>query len=244
MSFTEIYFKNLLNNENDFIQMINEIYDKQHYLIKDQKYFQSFINGLSFIFQATNKNEKIIEDIVNDKLKLNNTFNKTEYLQVASELTVLFYLAFKFSNSFLYEPKLIETSNKNPECQIEFEGLKYNFEVKCADFSEQEKITSIADLQFNIIGRHPEFKTVLEELKQPLREGFIKTHGKIPQIINQKHMGLKMKDFLVLAHSKFPNKDDILNILVVSTDKRIDEWNSFLIGHEGLFTPNSFFDKI
>lgn len=163
-------------------------------------------------------------------------FNEASYLQLACETTVNVSFLRKFPETFTYEDKL--NGKKDVDCSFVIQGIKFNVEVKCADFSERHEIFSNGNkIKLGFWGRHPDHEAVVGEFSQKLSNA-------VEGVVNTPNMDNKMKDYLLSAHGKFLSfrEDSALNILVVCCDTPSDmsSWVGYLYGNEGLFTEQSF----
>ena len=170
------------------------------------KYYHDLQKVIS-IFEKGIEHRDFIH-IVKDKLQLGkSTFNYKQYIQSASEITIVAYFLELFPNSFKYEPKLNVNSNKNVECQITHRGIKYNIEVKTPEYSTQEEQNDSSSIKINSIGRYDDYKEISEDLKPffKLRSENL-YDGK--SAIDSKRMDNNAKDYLIQAQEKFPQKED------------------------------------
>lgn len=189
------------------------------------------INKLS---NFVSKNE--LGKIKQEKLQCStDTFNEFQYLQSAAELTVCSYFAEHYPYTFKYENKI--NPPKDVDCTFEDKGIQFNVEVKCADFTQHQKIAKQDGIHLDAIGRNSDFYELEEQLKKVL------ANKDYPLLLSH-HMDNKLKDFLKLAHEKFiqPSKLDHLNVLIVCCDTPLDmqKWVGYLFGNQGLFTEYSF----
>ncbi|WP_202943689.1 hypothetical protein [Aliivibrio fischeri] len=184
---------------------------------------QSEINALKKKLQLTTKN-----------------FNEPQYLQTACELSVCAYFAEKFSQGFKYEDKV--NPPKDVDCSVYHDYAKYNIEVKCATFSDDEKLKSEDCFRMSAIGRMEEYPDLIEKLSDVFSTS---PSGKPLKVY--KHKDNNLKDFLISAHEKFSDEVycDIVNILWVCCDDPMDmtKWTGYLTGLNGLFTSDSFVDR-
>ena len=96
--------------------------------------------------------------------------------------------------------------------------------------------------------RIPGHEDVINELKNIIVANIEKSeYSEIEEI---PRMDNKLKDYLEHSQKKFPLGADYFNILVVTLDivQDLDEWYSYLLGDNGVFTHNSFinsnYDKV
>ncbi|MFJ4394562.1 hypothetical protein ACIPZG_05595 [Pseudomonas sp. NPDC089395] len=180
---------------------------------------------------------KELRNLRDSKLRPNpQSFSEKHYLQTACELTICGHFAAAYPATFKYEPKL--NPPKDVDCSFSVDGVTYNIEVKCADYTKTEEIDSQDAFKLNFLGRHPDFLTLPEELTQ-----FFNPESSKPLVV-QPNLDNKLKDFLESAHQKFspsPSESE-LNILAVCCDTPQDmqKWLHYLIGHNGLFSDAPF----
>jgi hypothetical protein len=180
-----------------------------------------------------------VEKLKNEKLQVKaNTFRESQYLQFAAELTISVYFARNFTDTFRYEDKV--NPPKDVDCSYIEKGIKFNIEVKCADYTKSKKINCSQGILLDSLGRYGDYY----ELKEKL--GNILSSSETPLLLQQ-NMDNKLKDFLLSSHEKFicPSKNDHLNILIVCCDNAqdIQKWYSYMFEAQGLFTEHSFFDQ-
>ncbi|HDS1693031.1 hypothetical protein [Pseudomonas putida] len=181
---------------------------------------------------------KKLRNLRESKLRPNpQSFSEKQYLQTACELTVCGHFAAAYPDTFKYEPAL--NPPKDVDCSFGVEGVTYNIEVKCADYTKAQAIDGQDAFKISFLGRHPDFLTLRDQLA-PIFE--TPEDGK--PLVVQQNMDNKMKDYLESAHQKFSSTptDDAVNILAVCCDTPQDmqKWYHYLIGAEGLFTQESF----
>lgn len=182
--------------------------------------------------------EKQILTLLNRKLMLGSAAAKeSTYLQAAAELTVCSWFAYVAPTSFLYEPKL--NPPKDVDCAFKYEEMQFNIEVKCADYERQHDITANSDFRMLSLGRLDNFFETFSNI-----EGLFASAEKPARLACAHHMDLKLKDYLLSAHKKFPPQInmDHLNVLIVCVDDQMDmnQWFGYLNGSKGFFTTDSF----
>jgi hypothetical protein len=169
-------------------------------------------------------------------LKLDDV-SEQAYIQAAVELTVCAHFARFFPDAFSYEEKV--NPPKDVDCSFRVGGLKYNIEVKCADFSKKHVVDELEGFKIGALGRLADYDAVVSDLEE-----LFSSDGHV--LSRQRHMDNNLKDFLVSAHQKFSSNtpDSELNVLVVGCDDAMDmqKWHSYLYGSQGLFTLESYFD--
>jgi len=180
--------------------------------------------------------DKELEKIKQQKLQFNTKiFRESQYLQSATELTICSYFANHFPHTFKYENKV--NPPKDVDCSFEYEGMQFNIEVKCADFTRSQKIRSQDGIHLDSIGRLSGYYELENKLNSVLAT-------KDCPIILEQNMDNKLKDSLKLAHEKFSPvpKENHLNILVVSCDtpRDLQKWVGYMLGSQGLFTEHSY----
>ena len=137
-----------------------------------------------------------------------NGFDEAKFLQAACETSVSGSIAIAFPNSFEYEPKISPPSDV--DCAFKHNGFKFNIEVKCPDYSKVHAQKERDVFNIGAFGRMPDY----QDLAIELMEMFGNT-GKPLEV--QPHMDNKLKDYLLSANKKFPQKsnENELNILLV-----------------------------
>lgn len=196
---------------------------------------QEAITGLSKVLSGDE-----VEEILFKKLKVDvESPSGTQFYQYACEVAICAYFARFYNEGFLYEPKL--NPPKDVDCSFLHSGLRFNVEVKCADFSKKHLIDAGVNFQIGSLGRLTDFQDLVEKLTPIMQSG---EQGR--PLVKKVKMDNKMKDYLEGAHAKFSSeeKSDEVNILVVCCDGVSDfnDWIFYLIGQQGLFTEHSFCD--
>lgn len=196
----------------------------------------SAINDLS-----NHLNKREMEDLKKNKLQLfSDSHNEPQYLQAACELVICSYLAKKYKDSFKYELQV--NPPKDVDCSFTDQGMQFNIEIKCADFSKSNLINEEDGYKIGFLGRNPDAESVVNDLAS----AFQSLPGE-KRLIKQQHMDNKLKDYLQSAHRKFAQKprEDHLNVLAICCDTPMDiqKWFGYMYENQGLFTENSFADK-
>ncbi|TGK45970.1 hypothetical protein [Leptospira kanakyensis] len=173
------------------------------------------------------------------KLGLNSNKHTLEsYIQSATETTVVRYFLNNFSENFQYEPSLNFGSNNNIECQILENGNAYNIEVKTPSYYTKEKDGNEKGLNFSTTGR---FRNSIELFNS------FKNIFKPNEFNISKRMDNNLKDFLISANSKFPNKYPLkhLNILVVACGDSEDfqNFDNYIEDVGGFFRHDSYINQ-
>lgn len=201
--------------------------------------FDYYVGAMEAVSKIANFiSEKELDKIRRHKLQIGTTsFNEAQYLQNAAELSVCSYFAEFFGDSFKYEDKV--NPPKDVDCSFKSEGIQFNIEVKCADYSKSHKIDKLSGIHLDSLGRCDDFFSIKDDLggifpqeEHPVRE--------------RQNMDNKLKDFLISAHGKFLSspQSNHLNVLVAccNTQEDIQKFHSYMYQSQGLFTENSFFD--
>ena len=245
----------------DIPNLINES-DDSHVLSKEKKlnsvYYNDFLVLMEKAYHSLKNNKdknKIFGSIIEEKLQIGKSkFNYKQYIQSASEISVLAYFLGLFKESFIYEPRLLLDSNKNVECQFEIIGIEFNIEVKTPEYRIQEEQDETDSIKIGSVGRFDKktYNEVSEELKSffSVRSANL-YEGKMA--LDTKRMDNTAKTFLCEAQNKFPeiSNQKNYNILVICLDDldSIGDWVDYFYHNQGLFTPESFvphekFDKV
>lgn len=178
----------------------------------------------------------LIEKKLQTKTK---SFNESQYIQSACELTLCAYFADLCPETFKYEPKI--NPPKDIDCSFKSDEYDINIEIKCADFTSKKALDNKPKtLKLGSMGRTPGFDDQFRTLEKLIGE------NSDYSLARQKHMDNRLKDYLLSAHEKFDNEnvDSTLNVLAVCCDDAADiqKWFGYMFFHQGLFTQNSFFD--
>ena len=204
---------------------------------KDLKYYKDFVELIE-IFDK-NLSHKQMEDLLDNKLLLNKKFNGPHYLQSVSEIILIYYVLRKYNDKFEYEPKY--NGKKNPECAFSYNDTLINIEVKCPDLTSSINSEKSNTLKVYLPERIPNHNEIVNDIKSIITD----TNKEI-KLEEKKRSDNKLKDYLVSASNKFPNKKEKnFNILVISLDiiSDLDEWYMYIFGQDGVFTNNSFIPK-
>jgi hypothetical protein len=162
-----------------------------------------------------------------------------ENLEAICELTICSFFAKKYPCSFKYEDAV--NPPKNVDCSFVENETKFNVEIKCPDYSKQHIKSNSPGI--NIVALSRSNKKEIFSLERKISESLPSAkYGSSVQLPNDN----KMKDYLLLANSKFIKSDVNLNVLIVCCDNPIDvqRWFFYLHGHQGLFTNSSFHPQI
>ena len=211
---------------------------KQAYLCR-HRYYTDFLNTMK-IFQA-NLTKKEFDNILK-KFQFNKAFDAQKYLQVVSEINVLYYILRFYNNHFKYEPKY--NNGYNPECSFRFQDKTINLEVKCPNMKkriEEEQRNTVKIFSAERISDH---ESIINEVKNIIMPNLKDLEFSGVEEISR--MDNKLKDFLISAQAKFPASDDSnFNILAISLDiiPDLDEWYSYIWGQTGVFTDHTFVEE-
>lgn len=208
------------------------------------RYYSDFIEMMNYF--SDNLSNDDYRSIENKVISVSSSDEQT-YLQCMCELTVLYYVMRNYGNEyFKYEPKY--NGGYNPECAFCYKQKIINIEVKCPNMIKRMEVESHDTLKIFSAERIPEHDDVINELKSIIAVNIEKSEytgiEEIPRMDN------KLKDYLEHSQKKFPLGDDYFNILVITLEivKDLDEWYSYLLGDNGVFTHNSFinsnYDKV
>jgi hypothetical protein len=100
--------------------------------------FKSTIDAYSNFIDSNRKLKKLTDKLF---LKQENLSDQhiNQYIQAALEMTVVRYFAENFPKHFKLEPKLIDGSDNDVECQFKLNNLLFNIEVKATSYIEKSK---------------------------------------------------------------------------------------------------------
>lgn len=172
-----------------------------------------------------------------DKSKLDCEIDMAQYLQFASEVTIVDYIIRNYEG-FKNEPRY--NGKKNPECSFEYGGRTINVEVKCPNMSKRIKQENLGGIKLFASERFPNKDSYTQA------EEIIKSTIKDAQNVHSiNRLDNKLKDYLKSAHEKFPSSSiSYFNILVVALDiiQDMDEWYSYLLGDKGAFTDKTYIE--
>ncbi len=220
------------------------IYDENHILNiaknKNNIYFTEYLRTTKIIKNCIS--EKDFDDLIKNKLQINQNFNENSYLQNAVETTINSYFTEKYPKSFKYEVPSYSTK-ENVDCQVEYKGYIYNIEIKCPNLVKKEN-----DVFYAGFGARTskEGKNMVEEEIQNLAN---QLKGKKEVIFPWEVGGITSKDntlanYLEKTQSKVGLKNDLkmINILVVSlySSFSFSEWIKYLYMDQGLFRENTY----
>jgi hypothetical protein len=202
---------------------------------KEGRYWSDF---LKLIEDYENElNEKEYQSFL-DKSQLDQKIDMTQYLQFASEITVVDYVLRHYCK-FVNEPQY--NSKKNPECSFEYEGRTINIEVKCPNLTkriEQEKSGKISLFAAERFPDKMTYDKSVNFIESNINDGH--SVQKIDRLDN------KLKDYLLSAHEKFPKSSiSNFNVLVIAVDiiQDMDEWYSYLFGDNGVFSNKTYVEE-
>lgn len=205
----------------------------------EHRYYSDFIEMMNYFSNnLSNGYYKSIEK----KVISGSLSDEQTYLQCMCELTVLYYVMRSYGNEhFKYEPKY--NGGYNPECSFDYKQKTINIEVKCPNMIKRMEVENHDTLKIFSAERIPEHGDVINELKNIIAVNIDKSEysgiDEIPRMDN------KLKDYLEHSQKKFPLGDNYFNILVITLEvvQDLDEWYSYLLGDNGVFTQNSFVDS-
>ena len=203
---------------------------------KDNRYWHDFLNVNKHYESVLNKQE--YNSFLN-KSQLNGQISMAQYIQFASEATIIDYIIRNYSG-FKNEPKY--NDKKNPECSFEYADRTINIEVKCPDLSKRIAQEDSEGIKLFSAERFPNkdcYMQIQEFIESNIRDG--------QSIQNIERLDNKLKDYLISAHKKFPISNiQNFNILVVAVDiiQDMDEWYSYLFGENGAFTNKTYITDV
>jgi hypothetical protein len=207
-------------------------------------YFDGF---LRYIFNPLNSELscKEIKAVLTEKLQLGRQFfDEPQFLQGATELTVIAKFHSVPHDHFGYEDAVEKGKKKQPECILKADGFTLNVEAKCPELSnlrislvKQKGTESVA---LDTFGRIPDYPSYSKKLAEDLAESNPEL-----SVDQKKNKDNTLKDFLYSAHDKFvDNRDESeLNTLVVSLDDihNLRAWYGYLVANGGTFTKKPQF---
>lgn len=202
---------------------------------KNGRYWSDFLSLIEDYKNNLNKQEyqKFL-----DKSQLDQNINMAQYLQFASEITVVEYIMRHYCK-FVNEPQY--NSKKNPECSFEYDGRTVNIEVKCPDLTKRIDQEKSEKISLFVAERFPDKKTYdasVNLIESTIKDGY--GVQKIDRLDN------KLKDYLLSAHKKFPKSSELsFNILVIAVDiiQDMDEWYSYIFGDNGVFGDKTYVEE-
>jgi len=172
------------------------------------------------------------------KSRLDCEINMAQYLQFATESTVVDYIIRKY-NGFRNEPRY--NSKKNPECSFEFGNRTVNIEVKCPDIQKRMEQEKLEGIKLFASERFPD-KDSYTQIENMIKEKV----GSTQEVHSIDRLDNKLKDFLAYAHKKFPpSGPSYFNVLVIALDiiQDMDEWYSYILGDNGAFTNKTYIEE-
>ncbi|MER2006416.1 MAG: hypothetical protein ABS939_03100 [Psychrobacillus sp.] len=219
--------------------LINKTSDKhpikQAYINK-HRYYTDFIETM-VVFQE-NLTKKEYENLLK-KFLFDKEYDRQRYLQIVSEINVLYYVLRVHNNNFKYEPKY--NNGYNPECSFEFRNKSINIEVKCPNMEKRITTEERNTLKIFLVERLIKHKAIINEISNFIGHNYVGSD--YSGIEESTRMDNKLKDFLKSAQNKFPISTGLnLNILVISLEtlSDMDEWYLYVFGGNGVFTEKSF----
>ena len=192
---------------------------------------------LNYLEKAINTVEtidaKVAEDFMMHKLAARNGDHCDLHALLAAlcELSIMYTFILKMDGpeTFIYEPKPVKGSNKNPEFCIQVSGITYYVEVKSMNFPIQRE---------KIFKQFEERKVVRQYDARILPLTDVQKQESVPST------DVKVKDFLVDANKKFAKSDDgsHVNVLFICWSDETDQPATALKSpHQGLLMANSWF---
>lgn len=159
-----------------------------------------------------------------------------QYIQAAVEMTVVRYFAENFPEHFKLEPKLIDGSDNDVECQFKFNDLLFNIEVKATSYIDKIK-RNPEDFSLEFKGHLDNYEELHTTLKTFL-----------PNLNLAKRFDNNLKSHLYSAQSKFPVTDNnkFCNVLIIGCNDSEDiqkHYDYLHSPHGGFFTKQSFIDN-
>lgn len=204
-----------------------------HYLVKAQQlnhpYFAGFLSAGAALKPVLNDSDFAYWCAEKMLLK-QQEFNEKTFIQYAVETTVARYFAERFPVGFRVEAKINPENDKDVDCVFSDGGFTFNVEVKCSDFKAKEKVDQQDAFKFVTVGRLPDRGAEAKAIVMAaLQEGLAKQGKAQKPFVDGKNMDNNLKDFLELAHNKFPatTPDTTLNVLLVGCDDAEDMQNWF-----------------
>lgn len=237
-----------MDNLENLVQQ--SIDDNSHYLLKAllerRNYFDGFEHAIRALESKVDENK--INRLLTEKLQIRKgKFREQSFVQMACETTVNSYLAEHYSQSFQYEPRCNPSNSMTVECSFEYKDFRYNVEVKCPDLEETERQRKQDANKLSALGRlssAEELVQFVDLLEQQRRINDVD----VKPFVAIKNNDNKMKDFLCHANAKFnpKNPENEINIVAVCCADPMDmqQWFSYLGGSQGLFTEESFGDRL
>lgn len=230
--------------------------DPNHYLLIAKKQNKEYLKRFEQALKPLKKclTQKQFNNLCENKLQIRKgQFKEIQFIQNATEVTILSYFSEKFKKDFIYENKI--NPPKDVDLSIKINDLICNIEIKCVDNTKIDEIKSDKSTnKVSMFGRYPN-KEFINDVMSKHNEDFqncddVDTKKSLLLIQNR---DLKLKEYLLSAQSKFSDKysTNHLNILFINIGDLSDqdEWDSYLYGHQGIFQKDSFinhneFDKV
>ncbi len=176
---------------------------------------------------------KAAEDFLIHKLAARHGDHYDQHALFAAlcELSVLnsFIVQSGDPEAFIYEPKPVKGSNKNPEFSTKVEGITYFVEVKSMNYPIQREKLERQFEERKVVRQYD--ARILPLTEEEKRESITSTD-------------VKVKDFLVDANKKFAksNAGDYVNVLFICWSDETDQPATALKSHyHGLLTEKSWF---
>lgn len=231
----------------NLLDSVKTIEAVEHYLRRPCVSYDEYVSELSVLVGKLQEviSETKLRDLINKKLQIKlSSFEESQFIQVACELTVMNEFLGRDGILFEYEKKV--TPPKDVDFSISVDSISYNVEVKCPSFKEINNNDGEVKLYF------PSRVSSLEEkrkLIQPIK-CILEENGK--SLSEVKSLDNTMKDFLKSTQSKVSESPlTNVNILVIGCDDEVNmhEWREYLVGYNGFFTNHSFiahseFDRV
>lgn len=200
--------------------------------IKGNRYWGDFLSVIEDYKKALSESD--YKSFLN-KSQLDCKINNAQYLQFASEVTVIDYIIRNYKE-FKNEPQY--NNKKNPECSFEYEGRTINIEVKCPDMFKRIEQENSEGIKLFAGERFPDKNNYIQA------KDFIESNIRDGQNVQSiERLDNKLKDYLISAHQKFPiSSVSNFNILVIAVDivQDMDEWYSYLFGDNGAFSDRPY----
>ncbi|KUO71304.1 MAG: hypothetical protein APF81_01730 [Desulfosporosinus sp. BRH_c37] len=202
------------------------------------RYYDDFIEMMNFF--SDNLSESDYSSVENKVISGSSSDEQT-YLQTMCELTVTYYVMRMYNEQFKYEPKY--NGGNNPECSFEFNGRVVSIEVKCPNMMKRVEFEEHNTLKLFSAERIPKHDEIIADLKNSIALNL--EYSKYSGIEEIPRMDNKLKDYLESAQKKFPQGEGYFNILAITLDivQDVDEWYSYILGDNGVFTNNTYVDK-
>lgn len=239
---TYICYIDRRNNIMDIEDLVKNIDDnhplKQAYLCR-HRYYTDFLNTMGVFRKNLTKKEYVN---ILKKFQFNKAFDEQKYLQVVSEINVLYYILRFYNNHFKYEPKY--NNGYNPECSFSFQSKTINLEVKCPNMQNRLEAEQRDMVKIFLPERIPNHESIVNGVKSVIEPNLKNLEITGSEELNR--MDNKLKDFLISAQAKFPVSDDSnFNVLAISLDiiSDLDEWYTYIWGQTGAFTDHSFIEE-